>query len=241
MSCIVQSLGLINRFGKHLLMRMIRSVFVVLSVCCLASACASAPISLVGSNFTEQDSQSAPEQLSLQSASSSLEEEYERQGWSRAVSVVNSARRWVGHLAGRSSDEEEQAAPITLYLAENDLLEADASDAVQHLASDITAASDLAAQVETAAVSLLTSGNAYSRSSLGRDLNYVESSISHTRRALELFDAAIEQVEFRLSAEQLQHVRGRRDVLAVRSERLRDRADDISSLRRRGIIRQSLS
>jgi len=222
-------------------MRMIRGVFVVLSVCCLASACASAPISLVGSNFSEPTNLSAPEQLSLQNASTSLEEEYERQGWSRAVSAVHAARRWVGHLAGRDSEEEETDTPISLYLAENGLLEGDASDATLHLTTDMDAASDLAVIVHMAAVSLLTSGNEYSRSSLGRDLHYVENAISHTRRALDLFDAAIEHVEVRLSPEQLQHVRARRDVLATRSERLRDRADDIASLRRSGRFQHALS
>jgi hypothetical protein len=213
-------------------MRRIRIAMVALCTCGLASACASAPISVVGSEFVAPDVDVAPVQVSLRTAADDLEMTYSRNGWSEAANAMQAAQRWIGRLAGRDSPDAELESVDQANLATLEIMEMDGDEAVVRLAADLRTADTLASDVNTAARELTVSGTELSRTSLTRDLGYVERSIAHTMRALTFFDTVIDGLADRLTPSQLRRVQRRRDQLASRSERLQDRADDIAEMRR---------
>jgi hypothetical protein len=213
-------------------MRRIRIAMVALCTCGFASACASAPISVVGSEFVASDVDVAPAQLTLRTAADDLEMAYSRNGWSQAANAMQAAQRWIGRLAGRDAPDAELEPVDQADLATLEIMEMDGDDAVVRLASDLRTADALANQVNAAARELTVSGSELSRSSLTRDLGHIERTIAHTMHALTFFDSVIDGLADRLTPSQLRRIQRGRDQLASRSERLQDRADDIAEMRR---------
>jgi hypothetical protein len=213
-------------------MRINRGLLFAMFACCLASACASAPISVVRSDAVDTHSRIAPEQQELREAALALESTYEQNGWSQAVDAMQSARRWVGTLTGHGGDAEAAPAPTLTYLADNDFTDMTSEQAADQLSEDLQSAHALAGDVDYAAMVVAGSVDNYSRYSLTSDLGHIEGAIAHTRRALAMFDDVISRIGERFTPEQLRRVHGQRNRLASSSEELRDRADEISRRRR---------
>lgn len=213
-------------------MRINQGLLFAMFACCLASACASAPISVVRTDAVDANSRIAPEQQELRAAAQALEITYERRGWSQAVDAMQSARRWVGTLTGHNPDRSDTPAPTQMYLTDNDFLSMSAERAADQLSGDIQSAHSLAGEVDFAAMIVAGSADNFSRYSLTSDLGYIEGAIAHTRRALAMFDDVIARISDRFTPEQLRRVHDHRNRLASSSEELRDRADEISRRRR---------
>lgn len=214
-------------------MRTFTRVFIAICASSMTVACASSPISMTGSGFI--DNASAPEasrwQSALHNASDRLADTFVARGWSSASNAMGSARRWVGRLAGQEDENEVPVTPTETYLALHTDANATAEEHMAHVRSDLEEAIALSRDVDLAARELILSGGAYSRNSLARDIETVESAISHTRQALTVFDEAIEELAPTLEPQQVALLRERHAELDDRSSQLSDRADDIADMR----------
>jgi hypothetical protein len=215
-------------------MHTIRSVFIGVFTCCLASACASAPISVVGSNFVQADNFTTPEQMSLRTAIETLETVYSENSWVRSDTNMQVAQRWMDRLTGLGAEDATPPSLLDVYVSSNDLLSKTAHEITILISEDLEMAYELASQVDLEAVKLLTSGTGYTRLSLSRDLTRVQRSIAQTRQAIDLFNLVIANFSDTLDETQTDAITERRNQLAWRSDVLRDRADDISEIRRYG-------
>ncbi|MDG1419097.1 MAG: hypothetical protein P8J78_04480 [Maricaulis sp.] len=213
-------------------MRINRGLLFAIFAGSLASACASAPISVVRSDAVETSARIAPEQQDLREAALALESTYERNGWSQAVDAMQSARRWVGTLTGQTTDVSNTPAPTQSYLTHNEFVDMSSEQAADQLSEDLQSAYALAGDVDYAAMVVAGSVDNYSRYSLTSDLGHIEGAIAHTRRALAMFDDVISRIGEGFTPEQLRRVHDQRNRLASSSEELRDRADEISRRRR---------
>jgi hypothetical protein len=214
-------------------MRVFQGVLVSVCACALLGACASAPISLVGTDLADGGLRANPEQAALLDAASALEATYRDHGWIRENTAMETARGWMDRLTGQSvGSAAPDADPAQGYILEAQLLELPASDAVSRLVSDLALAASHARLVDQSARALSGPPGQFSRAALTRDLGEVETTITYTSDAVELFDAAILRVASRLSADQVAQVNSGRDQLAFLAESLRDRADEIARQRR---------
>jgi hypothetical protein len=209
-------------------------VTVMACACLVATGCASAPISVAGSALPGSSAPEIDQQSALRRAVDRLQSVFEDRGWIRpANSMAASARGWMARLTGQADEEEpsidrDDALP---YLAMTDIDSLDSDAALELLRMDLEQADALVRDVDIAAHMLATTDQNISRSSLTRDLEHVERAVAHSRQALETFDAAIAVVAPRLDTQGLDHVHMQRARLASHAERLRDRADELASLR----------
>lgn len=215
-------------------MHTLSRVAIAICACWAANACASAPISMAGAGFidNEVEIEVSPWQAALHTASAQLEDTFISRGWSSTSDAIHSARRWVGRLTGQETAPEPPAEdPVVTYLAQH------RGESAEIIRTHLDEAIALSRDVDVAARSLIQSGGSFSRSSLSRDIETVEAAIGHTRRAADMFDRAIEVVSAELSETQLGELRARHLALAERSEQLSDRADDIADMRWGGVPR----
>ena len=95
----------------------------------------------------------------------------------------------MGRLTGQETEGDTLVEdPVVVYLAHVDTGEGVDATVIQ---AHIDEAIILSREVDMAARSLVQSGGAFSRSSLSRDIEVVETAIGHTRRAADLFDRTI--------------------------------------------------
>ena len=214
-------------------MRVFQGVLVSVCACALLGACASAPISLVGTDAIDSALRSSPEQAALIDAASVLETTYREQGWIRQNDAMQTARNWMGRLAGQSVDEAAPAEDLAGdYIVQARLLEIPAGDAASRLLSDIELATRQARLVDQSARAVVARPGQFTRAVLTRDLDEVETSMTYAADAVDLFDAALARLTPRLSADQVGRINSGRDQLTFLAESLRDRADEIARQRR---------
>ncbi len=212
--------------GKYL------GVAVMIGACALASACASAPISMVSSALPGHSAETQT-QLSLRGATSRLQSVFEERGWIRAAQTLQATTsNWMARLTGQRSDEDVMPTPDPVpYLAQTNFSTMDSAVAVAQLTMDIDEAQDLVRDVDLAAAHLIGREEGVSRESLTRDLELVERAVAHSREALDTFDQAIETVASHADHMSLAQLTTHRDRLAAHSEGLRDRADELADIR----------
>lgn len=214
-------------------MRGFQSVLAAFCACGLLAACASAPISLVGSGVTDAGLRSNPQQAALLDATQTLEAGYRDNGWVRTAGAMETARGWMDRLAGQPASETASAnQPAESYIEQRQLLVLDSAAATEILTADLVLATSQARHVEQAARVIILQPAEFNRATLTRDLGEVETAIALTREAVANFDAAITRVSVNLSTGQMSQVHSERDHLAYLSESLRDCADDLARLRR---------
>lgn len=206
-----------------------RRIAFALAICSLTAACASAPISFAGAG-NNPAFQATPVQNTLAEASSKLEETYRERGWIREASAVSGALAWMNRLAGQTTDAPARDR-VERYLQVNEI-ELDAVPA--RLVSDMRDAQALAQDVDRAAAQLVATGADLSRPGLSHSLGDVETAMSHTRNALDLFDALIVQIAAENGQQEAETLRSVRNGFFAQSEALRDRADELAELRRSG-------
>ena len=206
------------------------------------TACASDPISLVGSGVSDADLRTSPAQASLLDAAQTLEASYRDNAWVRTAGAMDAARGWMDRLTGQPGGETAAGdQPGQAYLEFRQLLTLDAAEAAELMVADVALATAQARQLDQAARAIILEPAGFNRSALTRDLSEVETAIALTREAVSTFDAAIVLVSEQFSEAQIARVNTERDHLAFLSESLRDRADELAHLRREINQPQSLS
>lgn len=192
-------------------------------------------MSIAASRWSDADIVATSQQAALQQSVSALETNFEARGWSRNSDMVHAARDWMGRLTGQSVEpQSEPQTAIAAYLDICGLPDMDGAQAGVLLKAELTEAADLVRDVNAAALAVTQSGASLNRLALTRDLAHVERSITHTRRAIDVFGDAIESASDRLSAEDLAEVEALYAAFTTEAEHLSDRADEISELRRNG-------
>ena len=217
----------------------IRCLLVAVAACSLAAGCASAPIS-VSSRFTAE-SEASPQQAALSRAASDFEDAARQRGWIRTAGSMETAMRWMGQLTGQSGDAAPDAAtPVARYLDANETM-LGAPGFPARLLSDITLAWELTGAVDTAAAELVRSGGGASRAALSRSIGEAETASAQARDTLALFDALIADMPAPADSELADQLIAERDLLAVRTDSLRERVDELVTLRRNSGRTDSLS
>ncbi|WP_339737301.1 hypothetical protein [uncultured Maricaulis sp.] len=214
-------------------MRGYQGVLAAICACGLITACASDPISLVGTGLSDSELRSSPAQALLFDAAQTLETSYRDNAWVQTSGAMETARGWMDRLTGQAGSEAEPAAqPGQAYIELRQLLTLNAPDAAELVIADVRLATAQARQVDQAALAIVIAPAAFTRPTLTRDLGEVESAIALTREAVVTFDAVLARLSDRFSERQLAQVMIERDQLAFLSESLRDRADALARLRR---------
>jgi len=217
----------------------IRHFFVALAACTIVAGCASAPIS-VSSRFTAQ-TEASPQQAGLSQAASDFEAAARQRGWIRSAGSMQTAMRWMGRLTGQPGDEDsDNATPVARYLRAHETT-LDAPGFAARLLTDITLAWELTGAVDNAAADLISAGGGVSRSALNRSIGEVETASARARDTLALFDAVIAEMPTPADAELASQLISERDLLAVRTDSLRERVDELVDLRRQSGSADSLS
>ncbi|WP_417482219.1 hypothetical protein [Maricaulis sp.] len=217
-------------------MRRFQGVMAAVCACGLISACASDPISLVGTDASEISLRSNPLQADLLDAAQALETTYRDNAWAGTSGAMEAARGWMDRLTGRSETPAAPAVPVVsagqAYVEHRQFLVIDAREAGEAFVSDVEQAVMLARHLDQAARAVTLQPTAFRRAALTRDLNDVETAIGLTREAVDTFDAAVELLSERVSETDIAAVNSSRDQLAFLSESLRDRADELARMRR---------
>ncbi len=196
-------------------------------------ACASDPISLVGTGVSDADLRTSPAQANLLDAAQALEASYRENAWVGTTGAMEAARGWMNRLTWQTAAEPVSAdQPGQAYAEYRQLRTLDAVEAAERLTADVALAATQARRMDQAARAIILLPAEFNRSALTRDLGEVETAIALTREAVVTFDAATRLVSERLSDAQLARVHAERDHLAYLSESLRDRADELARLRR---------
>ena len=217
----------------------IRCLLVALAACSAAAGCASAPIS-VSSRFTAQ-SEASPQQAALSRTTADFEDAARQRGWIRTAGSMETAMRWMGQLTGQSGeDDADTASPVARYLQANDT-RLGAPGFPARLLTDITLAWELTGAIDTAAAELIGSGGGASRPALSRSIGEAETASARVRDTLALFDMLIADMPVPADAELADQLVAERDLLAVRADSLRERVDELVTLRRNSGGTDSLS
>ena len=198
----------------------------------MIAGCASAPIS-VSARSDSDISQMTPAHGELARAASHLDETARDYGWIAPESAMQAAMRWVG--MGEEEDRDATAHPdagIARYLEAHGMDAMDAPALVLTLSAELRLAYALASDVDAAAQSLVAVQGGSSRAALSRSLGHTETALTQTRDALTLFDSLIAALPDSVDADEVAGLNVDRDLLAVRAETLRQRADDLARLRR---------
>lgn len=217
----------------------IRCFFVALAACSIAAGCASAPIS-VSSRFTA-DSEASPQHAALSRTAADFEDTARQRGWIRSAGSMETAMRWMGELTGQAGDDQvDTATPVTRYLDINDTT-LDAAGFPARLLTDITLAWELTGAIDTAAAELIRSGGGASRSALSRSIGEAETASAQARDTIALFDALMAGMPVPADSELADQLVAERDLLVVRADSLRERVDELVTLRRNSGSTDSLS
>ena len=214
-------------------MRRFQGVLAAICACGLITACASDPISLVGTGVSDADLRANSAQANLLDAAQTLESSYRDHAWVPVAGAMAAARGWMDRLTGQPAAEPVSTdQPGQVYVEYRQLRTLGAAEAGNQLTADVALAATQARQMDQAARAIIMQPAAFTRLVLTRDLGEVETAIALTREAVVTFDAAIRLVSERFSDAQLARVNAERDHLAYLSESLRDRADELARLRR---------
>tara|TARA_R110000868_G_scaffold148833_6_gene370966 strand:- start:3703 stop:4374 length:672 start_codon:yes stop_codon:yes gene_type:complete len=214
-------------------MRGYQGVLAAICACGLITACASDPISLVGSGVSDTELRSNPAQANLLNAAQMLQTSYRDNAWVRTDGAMQTARGWMDRLTGQAGSEAEPAEqPGQAYIELRQLLTLNGAAAAELVVTDVTLATAQARQVDQAARAIIIQPAGFTRSTLTRDLGEVETAINLTREAVTTFDAVVALMSDRFDEEQRARVNIERDQLAFLSESLRDHADALARLRR---------
>lgn len=215
-------------------MRGYQGVLAAICACGLITACASDPISLVGSGVSDADLRVNPAQANLLDAAQTLQASYRDNAWVSPAGAMETARGWMDRLTGQPAATESAASsqPGVAYVQHRQLLTLQANDVNELLFTDVALAGAQARQLDQAARAIIIQPAGFTRSTLTRDLAEVETAIALTREAVATFDATVMLVSLRLSDSQVSRINTERDQLAFLSESLRDRADELARLRR---------
>lgn len=206
-----------------------RRALLAICFCSLASACASAPISIAASSLPGSRAASTPAQLELDRAADNFTSSLRARGLVREASSMDTAMRWMNQLAGQ--DAETDASGLTLYV-ETAELDLTASPTLNRIAIHLVETWQGAAAIDAASRALMVEGAGLSRSDVTDALGTVESAMANAQTAQSVFDAALLELTTHHDAEALDGLRVERDLLALRVSDLRDRADELADLRR---------
>lgn len=197
--------------------------------CSLASACASAPISIAGSSFSPPDAPSAAVHRQLEQSVRQFNEDLGARGLIREASSMDTAMRWMNQLAGQS--DEDQPDALTVYLDTQSIMLSDAG-APDQVRADIVHIWQGAAGIDAASRALLDAGVGLSRREATIALGSVEQAMSNAQTAQAVIESAILELTSLHDADALSGLRVERDLLTLRINDLRDRADELAELRR---------
>ena len=206
-----------------------RRAVLAISFCCLASACASAPISIAASSLPGSAGPSTPAHRQLDSAVDRFNTRLETRGLIRQASSMDTAMRWMNQLAGHEGESGPGGLALYLEVGDVDLEDATAVGIVQADLVDVWRA---AAGIDAASHALLVEGAGLSRAEVTDALGAVEGAMANAQSAQSVFDAAMLEMMSLHDAEALSGLRVERDLLALRISDLRDRADELADLRR---------
>ncbi|OLF73988.1 hypothetical protein AWH62_07520 [Maricaulis sp. W15] len=206
-----------------------RRAVLAICFCSLASACASAPISIAASSLPGSGALVTPAHRQLDDAVDDFADQLEDRGLVREASTMDTAMRWMNQLAGQSGE----AAPdgLTLYLQVAGIDPADIQ-AVDIIRADLVETWQGAAAIDAASRRLLTTETGLRRSDVTDALGAVETAMTHAQTAQSVFEAALLELTTHHDAAVLAGLRVERDLLALRVNDLRDRADELADLRR---------
>jgi len=214
-------------------MRGYKGVLAAFFACGLITACASDPISLVGTGVSDSELRSNPAQAALLDAAQTLETSYRDNAWVSSSGAMQTARGWMDRLTGQAGGEIEAIVqPGQAYIEINQLLTVNPAAAAELVVTDVSLATAQARHVDQSARAIIIQPAGFTRLTLTRDLGEVETAIALTREAVTTFDAVVAQLSDRFTEDQLARVNIERDQLAFLSENLRDRADALARLRR---------
>lgn len=142
---------------------------------------------------------------------------------------MDSAMRWMNQLAGDSGDDQPDG--LTVYL-EAQSIELAAATAPARLQADLVGVREGAAEVDAAARALLGDVLGLSRGDVTNALGSVERSMTNAQMAQSVIETAMLEMTSLHDADALAGLREERDLLALRINDLRDRADELAELRR---------
>lgn len=142
---------------------------------------------------------------------------------------MDTAMRWMNQLAGQTDDNEPDA--LTLYLDAQAISLADAR-APDQVTEDIVHVWQGAAGIDAASRTLLDAGIGLSRRDVTDALGSVEQAMANAQTAQSVIEAVILELTSYHDADALAGLRVERDLMALRINDLRDRADELAELRR---------
>lgn len=206
-----------------------RRALLAICFCSLASACASAPISVAASSFPGSRTASTPAQLELERATDAFTSALETRGLIREASSVDTAMRWMNQLAGQDAETDTSGLALYVETAELDLA---TLPAINRIAIHLVETWQGAASIDAASRVLMSEGAGLSRSDVTDALGAVETAMANAQTAQSVFEAAMLELTAHHDAEALSSLRIERDLLALRVNDLRDRADELAALRR---------
>jgi len=197
--------------------------------CSLASACASAPISIAGSSFAAPDTPASAAHRELEDAVDHFNDDLGVRGLIREASSMDTAMRWMNQLAGQVDGDEPDA--LTVYLDTQSIMLTDAG-APDRVRADIVHVWQGAAGIDAASRALLDTVIGLSRNDVTNALGSVEHAMANAQTAQSVIEAVILEMTSHHDADALAGLRVERDLLALRINDLRDRADELAELRR---------
>ena len=170
-----------------------------------------------------------PAHRDLETATENFSQSLETRGLIRSANSMDAAMRWVNQLAGQADDTAPDG--LTLYL---DTAEMQLSDdmAIARLRADIIETWQGAADIDAASRALLDDHADLSRADITQALGDVEAAMANGQIAQSVFDAAMLELTQLHDAPDLARLRLERDLLTLRINDLRDRADELADLRR---------
>ncbi|WP_150099757.1 hypothetical protein [Maricaulis maris] len=197
--------------------------------CSLASACASAPISIAGSSFSAPGAPGSDVHRRLDEAVDHFNDDLEMRGLIREASSMQQAMRWMNQLSGQSDVDEPDALTVYLDTQAITLSDAGAPDRVR---ADVIHVWQGAVGIDAASRTLLEATIGLSRGDVTDALGSVEQAMANALTAQSVFETVILEMTSLHDADALAGLRVERDLLALRVNDLRDRADELAELRR---------
>ena len=206
-----------------------RRAVLAICFCSLASACASAPISLAAASLPGSGAAATPAHRRLDAVTEEFTDHLERRGLIREASSMDTAMRWMNQLAGQADSEAPHGLALYVERGEIDLIDATAPEIIR---VDIVHAWQGAAAIDAASRSLMSEGAGLRRSDVTDALGAVETAMTQAQTAQSVFEAALLELTALHDADALRELRMERDLLTLRVNDLRDRADELADLRR---------
>lgn len=150
-------------------------------------------------------------------------------GLIREASSMQQAMRWMNQLSGQSDVDEPDALTVYLDTQAITLSDAGAPDRVR---ADVIHVWQGAVGIDAASRTLLEATIGLSRGDVTDALGSVEQAMANAQTAQSVFETVILEMTSLHDADALAGLRVERDLLALRVNDLRDRADELAELRR---------